>query len=1372
MEKKQSEQDNERCEIMLSYSNDKINSHIKIFHIADQQIEVVANQHDRFDEYDYTNKKTAAAAKRENPDLIVITGDIFENGNRGTINENEKALFISLLNLLLESTTCSIIITNGNHEMQKGEHIPRLYRDGKMCVPIDEIDNVVKTMDNKRLFYHKFTGKYTHTIKGVDYNFIVHSHYNKQLSFLPPYFYTEETNPEEANVALYHDATINHSIGFDKTKKDGIGTVDIDVFSNVNTVISGDIHMPQIHQIGITPHGNPKILAYCSSLTMRNFGEGDYYSNAYKYQEGTSKHGYMIWELNKLGETVRCNFNPIKPCVTFATIKLTKLFNEIALQTPAHVKIISSVAPDDTLLMKKRIVDNPNCLSVILEGNYSVAPSEESETFKERTEFSKDQLLEESLGYVENVVEGSRGFEDKEQTKDLLKGMVSSAFESVMLTKPIKHLEFESLELENFLGVRHAHIPLNRDITKIGGTNAAGKTTCAKALKWCVNGMITGNEKKNRKTHNLLLLKSTLNEDPLKVTTKLTLNGDSYVICRMVNFLKGKPKVAISLTINGVPQESTDFDKLLNDLFPFEEIKEIYQNITSLDNFIHQSPENLRTEILRRVGIGAIETLDQNFNMIKSEYMSKLPNPEGTKAIYEGIISKCVGDVESYQLEVEKRLSHIEELNSSIVKDDLNKGEIVELINHKQGLLEPDTTKEYFRRGGELESLREELSNIDTRIKFYTQTDKFDYEKLENLKTELGDIDSRIKSTREILNTQKAELEKITKEETKWKELGIAKKRDLESVVSDRYYNKKSDIKDKIATIKRENDSLIADERKSKDFLQSLNNAYENLNSKLKSIDSEISTEKYSIALCLKDEYLNKLSTSIEKLKFKQRKSVEEYNSISEKLKDIERSYDAKNDLLRLYENNLCKNCGLPHGAEVSEIELIKADIEQLESELKEMLLLKGEFVVVDNSDEVASLSKEARKVLILVDSMDYEKISKKLGEIESDRLTSFIDAKVLCTENIKSKKVEIDSYKMVDNSEIIDSKHKEIASLNKRIDGMSLNDGLDKECSTNTEFLDIVSSYKSIANSLKIAKTNLAERESEINDLDIEYKQKLKEVSQQERLANEWVSKGDQMALLSNRKIDINEKIAKKEKDYSSIKNIFEANKIIESELSELNKEVECLVKNIAKNSNSIREMIHQNELSEMKVLDKEKEIGRCKSYLKQIERRSFGKKTMNLFKKIVSGNGLPLYVFNQIANILNTRLAERLSKFPFSLCFRDGNLAKVDKRNGKVVYTDIAHISGMEINMGALALMEVIDSLNEEWSINLRFIDELSGQLSSGKNLKNSNALDFQSLYKELLLDISKSKRLIIVDHVLKDIGNPIIEFLMGDKGGYHNI
>ena len=102
------------------------------------------------------------------------------------------------------------------------------------------------------------------------------------------------------------------------------------------------------------------------------------------------------------------------------------------------------------------------------------------------------------------------------------------------------------------------------------------------------------------------------------------------------------------------------------------------------------------------------------------------------------------------------------------------------------------------------------------------------------------------------------------------------------------------------------------------------------------------------------------------------------------------------------------------------------------------------------------------------------------------------------------------------------------------------------------------------------------------------------------------------------------------------------------------------------------------------------------------------------------------------------------------------------------RIVEIPIQHISGMEIAMGGLVLDEVIDSLNNEWLIKFRFIDELSGQLSNGDGLKTSNNLNFRTMYKDVLKLISKTKKVCFVDHVLTGIDAPSIEFGMSDLGG----
>jgi DNA repair exonuclease SbcCD nuclease subunit/DNA repair exonuclease SbcCD ATPase subunit len=1361
----------EKLDVRLSYYNENLTPHIKILHFADQQIEVVPNRHDRYDEYKYTNLQIAAAADKHKPDLIVIAGDIYQNGNRGTINSNEEALFGHQLRKLLAAVDCDIIIINGNHDMQKSSNIPRLFTEGEVTAPYDEIENVVDFINSPRLKYWKFTGKYPHIVNGVTYNFIVHSHYNKQLVFLDEYIYSEPTNPNEPNVALYHDSTMNYSIGFNSQIIEEAKNVTIDAFDNVNCVIAGDIHMPQIHEIGTTPHGNPKIFGYASSITMRDSGEGDYYKNDWCYQRGSSYHGYMVWELNDLGEAVKCDFHPIAPCVTFATVKMDKMFDALPLPIPAHVKIISSLSAADTVIMKQRIEENPNCLSVSMEGNYTVTFSEETEEAVLKTDFSKDELLEESLQFVDRVVDTSRGVIDKDGTKEILRGLVSQSFQSILLSKPKKVLRFVSVDVENFLGVRSASIPLDKDLTKISGTNGAGKSTCAKALIWCNCGKITGREKKTSKIRNLNVLKNRLNDDPLKVTTRSILNGDQYEVTRMVDFSGKKPVETITIFLNGEEQSPTDPQEYLDERFPFEEIRNIYQNIASLDLFLHQPSDKLRTEILKRVGIGAIELLDENFNQIKLDYMSQFPKPDNKKKHYESRITEAQSTIKEMGSDIEQNNQSLLEISKQNCEYDEKLSEYNEYLYEQEESLDKEATQAYFSMEGEIKNLKSELTKVNEKIEEYGGEGGFNREKLDEYSNEVDTLGEQIQQLKLTINIDRGKLKEATKNRTYWKEEGLKRKQEISAEEHEVYKKIFININKEILKLNEQIESLKKEVIESKEGYDLLKSDFKKLEEKATSLQTSIQNGMYDLALTMKSDFNSGLEEDIHTLMVEQSNSEKELDKLKSTKTEISLELKSKENEVEMHKNNLCQNCGEPHGIKSCDLDSIVSKINSLKIKFDGITDEIDNFAIIDNSNTI----KEKRDTIKLVNdsirSKDYTKLEEIFGkEIMSPEIKELGEELYSVQTEGASLGCVIDTYDLIDHSDKIKELVQKKVSKETQAENINVEDNIKNACAQDEAILSIREKYVDADTEVRELEEKIENNEKTLDNNEQRLISVRKLHLEEEKKANLWLSKGDQKTMQENRKTELLKSIKESEKEFESLQIRYNNNKHIEETIKKARASIKELNDVLSANEKQQIELNHNNEKFEIRIVEQEKEIERCKDFIKQLDCLSMANKTMNLFKKIVSGNGLPLYVFNQIANIINQRLADKLDKFPFALRFEQGDLVKIDKRNGKVIDMPVEHISGMEINMGALALMEVIDSLNDEWNIDLRFIDELSGQLNSGKDLKNREALDFRDLYKNLLIDISQTKKLIVVDHVLKGIGDPVIEFIMGDYGGYH--
>jgi len=234
---------------------------MKIVHISDVHIRL----NTRIEEYKSVFNKLYKSITKQNPDLIVLTGDL--NHQKSSISPNSLSLLAEFLKKLSDIQTIWVIA--GNHDQAKNTY-----------ESMDSIEPIVNLLNKQilkhKIIYYKTSGKYelneNHSI--ILYDFRDTENWKK---------YPKKEN--DIFIGLYH-GQIN---GW----KDGSGNfydgeVGIELFEQCDIVLLGDIHLQQSWR-------NDEI-KYAGSLICQNFGEENY------------PHGYLVWDT----ETRSNKFIPIK----------------------------------------------------------------------------------------------------------------------------------------------------------------------------------------------------------------------------------------------------------------------------------------------------------------------------------------------------------------------------------------------------------------------------------------------------------------------------------------------------------------------------------------------------------------------------------------------------------------------------------------------------------------------------------------------------------------------------------------------------------------------------------------------------------------------------------------------------------------------------------------------------------------------------------------------------------------------------------------------------------------------------------------------------------------------------------------------------
>jgi exonuclease SbcC len=233
---------------------------VKIVHISDLHIRL----NTRIDEYRSVFNKLYKSVREQNPDLIVLTGDM--NHQKSSISPNSLSLLAEFLKELSDIQIVWVIA--GNHDQAKSTY-----------ESMDSIEPIVSLLNKQtlkhKIIYYKVSGKYelneNHSIILYDFRDIEN-------------WKTYSKKENEIFVGLYHGQINGWKDGSGNSYE---GETGIEVFEQCDIVLLGDIHMQQSWR--------DNEIKYAGSLICQNFGEENY------------PHGYLIWDT----ETKTNEFIPV-----------------------------------------------------------------------------------------------------------------------------------------------------------------------------------------------------------------------------------------------------------------------------------------------------------------------------------------------------------------------------------------------------------------------------------------------------------------------------------------------------------------------------------------------------------------------------------------------------------------------------------------------------------------------------------------------------------------------------------------------------------------------------------------------------------------------------------------------------------------------------------------------------------------------------------------------------------------------------------------------------------------------------------------------------------------------------------------------------
>lgn len=230
----------------------------KVIHCGDIHIR---NTPERAEEYLSVFKEFFDYCKKENPDRIVICGDLVHN--KITISPESVTLLTHFLRSCGDIT--KTIIIPGNHDFLVNNHDR-----------IDAITPIVDALQHPNVHYYRDMGVY-----GDDnVNWVVYSQYqgNKRPEFI---------KNDNIHIGLFHGVIkgAKTDIGYDFDNGHSM-----EDFTGLDMVMCADIHKHQ-------NVGNEELpIVFSSSMIQQDFGET------------TDKHGFVEWDvLNKKFELIELN---------------------------------------------------------------------------------------------------------------------------------------------------------------------------------------------------------------------------------------------------------------------------------------------------------------------------------------------------------------------------------------------------------------------------------------------------------------------------------------------------------------------------------------------------------------------------------------------------------------------------------------------------------------------------------------------------------------------------------------------------------------------------------------------------------------------------------------------------------------------------------------------------------------------------------------------------------------------------------------------------------------------------------------------------------------------------------------------------------
>lgn len=930
----------------------------KIVHLADIHIRKSLRRHE---EYRSVLDRTLVSIKEQNPDRIVLVGDIYHD----FIDIEGEALVIATQFLKGLSNICKVIITRGNHDFMK-----------KNKNRYDVIQTITEMIKDSNILYLNETGFYPDD----NITWAVWHHPDKQGPWK-----TIDHNREskQTYIDLFHDPVKSCMTPLGWPLEKGVHITVEDFEGDLG--MFGDIHLQQ------DMDGDGK-KAYCGSLIQQSF------------DEKIHGHGYLSWDIEKeqyslievendwrhieivldgdidydnlditLKETFKHMYFKVKWTDTrnnIHRINQSKIREFLKKYDPLDIKWDKNILKNSEMEVDEELRKNIN------------DPEVQRKVFQE--------YLKE-IGYSEETIDHVLNIDE------IVSGRLPNK-ESIL-----SDYQIEALWLNNFKSYGDDNLidwQDNNGIIQITGENQVGKTTILDGICYTIFGKTLSTTKKQKHGDNRFINnKRDLNHCSGWVV--LRINEKRFLLKRAT----GRKMHKVENRVTSVTTEFYIYD--LIDLNIEDITVEVIDNLDVNDAITGERFLDTQKEIEKSVGtfedfIRVVMINADNLNDLLSINRADFIDAVMRYAGYT-IFEDKLEEFKDYKKEVSKRTEKIvlnlNDENDNLKKlekevlslKDINKNSEESIKTEKETKLEHEKVKE---------SLLRDIINVSDDIK------DFDPEESE---TAINEVNTKIKAKELLI------------EETILKVENLSSDKEIEEAYNDIKFNtlkkdnkrkEKDDLKEALNTFKSNKQKI-----NSKLVLEK-----QNKDSKISTLKGEF-THKISECTIKIDSYINEsqyIITDAKKLniEIKDLESSKECSTCGQTLKDdaIDKIKESivlkKKELLLLKDKNTKKISDIEYlKEEISKIELGLSNINEHESVIK----IENDYKLI-----VSSIDKDVKEVDVEIDDQN-----TLISNLDKDIInyTESIDKLKLITEDdskkkdlnhsINTNKLKIEEYKI-----------------------------------------------------------------------------------------------------------------------------------------------------------------------------------------------------------------------------------------------------------------------------------------------------------------------------------------------------------------------